>query len=291
MSAGISMSLDEKLGRLKSIISGCESAVIAFSGGVDSSLVCAVAHEILGDRAAAVTAVSPTYPPGEIKLAREVAKRVGIKHLVIETNELDDPKFVSNPVDRCYFCKVELLGKLDETRRKLGFEKILDGTNYDDLSDFRPGSRALREFGIVSPLALAGLGKEEVRRLAAEYGLPNADKPANPCLASRIPFGDKITPERLKRIARAEGSLHSLGFRFVRVRDHDDLARVEVAKSELERAFKLRDGIVRNLKRLGYTFVTLDLEGYRSGSLNPPVNIKIRKRRSYAHRRHLVPHY
>lgn len=274
----VSMSLDEKLDRLKSIISGCESAVIAFSGGVDSSLVCAVAHEVLGDRAVAVTAVSPTYPPGEIDVARKVAERVGIRHLTIETRELHDPKFASNPVDRCYFCKGELLGKLDEVRKKLGFRKILDGTNHDDLSDFRPGSRALGEFGVVSPLALAGLGKEEVRQLAADYGLPNADKPANPCLASRIPFGNRVTPERLERIARAEDFLRSLKFRVVRVRDHGDLARVELGKSELERAFKLGDEIVENLKRLGYRFVTIDLEGYRSGSLNPQANVKIRKR-------------
>lgn len=263
------MSLAEKLERLKSTIAGCKSAVIAFSGGVDSSLACAVAHEVLGERAVAVTAVSPTYPPGEIDVAKEVANRIGIRHLIIETDELDDPKFVSNPIDRCYFCKGELLGKLDEIRKKLGFKKILDGTNHDDLSDFRPGSRALEEFGVMSPLALAGIGKEEVRQLAADYGLPNSDKPANPCLASRIPFGSRITPERLKRIAKAEGFLHSLGFRVVRVRDHGDLARVEVAKSELEKAFKLKDEVVKNLKQLGYTFVTLDLEGYRSGSLNP----------------------
>ena len=274
----VSMSLDEKLERLKSIISGCESAVIAFSGGVDSSLVCAVAREVLGDRAVAVTAVSPTYPPGEIEMAKEVAKRVDIKHLIIETNELDDPKFVSNPVDRCYFCKSELLGKLDEIRKKLGFKKILDGTNYDDLSDFRPGSRALGEFEVATPLALAGLGKEEVRQLAADYGLPNADKPANPCLASRIPFGSMITFEKIKRIAGAESFLRSLGFKVVRVRDHGDLARVEVGKFELERAFNPGGEIVENLKRLGYRFVTIDLEGYRSGSLNSQVNVKIRKR-------------
>jgi len=265
----VSMSLDEKLENIKSIISGCGSAVIAFSGGVDSSLVCAVAREVLGDRAVAVTAVSPTYPPGEINVAKEVAKRIDIRHLIIETGELDDPKFVSNPVDRCYLCKGELLGKLDRIRKKLGFKKILDGTNHDDLSDFRPGFRALKEFGVVSPLALASIGKEEVRQLALKYGLPNSDKPANPCLASRIPFGSKITPERLKRIAKAEEFLCSLGFMVVRVRDHGDLARVEVAKSELEKALKLGEEIVENLKRLGYTFVTLDLEGYRSGSLNP----------------------
>jgi len=276
VTGGATMSLDGKFQRLKSVVKDCESAVVAFSGGVDSSLVCAVAREVLGDRAVAVTAVSPTYPPGEIDVAKEVAKRVGIEHLVITTNELDDPKFISNPVDKCYFCKSELLRKLDEVREKFGFKKTLDGTNYDDLSDFRPGSRALGEFGVVSPLALAGLGKEEVRQLAADYGLPNSDKPANPCLASRIPFGSRITPERLERIAKAEGFLRSLGFRVVRVRDHGGLARVEVGRKELEKAFKLRDKIAENLKQLGYAFVALDLEGYRSGSLNPQVDVKKR---------------
>jgi len=267
------MSLAKKLKHLKSIIARCESAVIAFSGGVDSSLVCAVAHEVLGERVIAVTAVSHTYPPGEIDVAKEVAKRIGIKHMIIETGELDDPKFIANPIDRCYLCKGELLGKLDDVRKKFGFKKILDGTNHDDLSDFRPGFRALEEFGVMSPLALAGIGKEEVRQLAAGYGLPNFDKPANPCLASRIPFGCTITQESLDRIAKAEGFMHSLGFRVVRVRDHGDLARIEVAKSELEKAFMLKNEMEKNLKRLGYTFVTLDLEGYRSGSLNPKVDL------------------
>jgi len=267
------MSLVKKMEHIKSIIAECESAVIALSGGVDSSLVCAVAHEVLSERVVAVTAVSHTYPPGEIDVAKEVAKRIGIKHMIIETGELDDPKFIANPINRCYLCKVELLGKLDDVRKKFGFKKILDGTNHDDLLDFRPGFRALEEYGVIKPLALAGIGKEEVRQLAAEYGLPNFDKPANPCLASRIPFGCTITQESLERIAKAEGFMHSLGFEVVRVRDHGDLARIEVAKSELEKAFLVMNEVEKNLKRLGYRFVTLDLEGYRSGSLNPKVDL------------------
>ena len=267
------MSLVKKMEHIKSIIAECESAVIALSGGVDSSLVCAVAHEVLSERVVAVTAVSHTYPPGEIDVAKEVAKRIGIKHMIIETGELDDPKFIANPINRCYLCKVELLGKLDDVRKKFGFKKILDGTNHDDLLDFRPGFRALEEYGVIKPLALAGIGKEEVRQLASEYGLPNFDKPANPCLASRIPFGCTITQESLERIAKAEGFMHSLGFEVVRVRDHGDLARIEVAKSELEKAFLVMNEVEKNLKRLGYRFVTLDLEGYRSGSLNPKVDL------------------
>lgn len=267
------MSMAKKTELLKSIIAGCESAVVAFSGGVDSSLVCAVAHEVLGERVIAVTAVSHTYPPDEIDVAKEVANRIGIKHTIIHTDELDDPKFVANPIDRCYLCKGELLGKLEEIRQKFGFKNILDGTNHDDLSDFRPGFRALEEFGVISPLALSGIGKEEVRQLAAKYDLPNFDKPANPCLASRIPFGCPITQESLERIAKAEKFVKSLGFRIVRVRDHGDLASIEVEKSELKKAFKLKNDMEKNLKGLGYRFVTLDLEGYRSGSLNPKVDI------------------
>jgi uncharacterized protein len=261
------MALNEKLQHLKSIVGGCESVVVAFSGGVDSSLVCAVAHEILGDRAIAVTALSPTYPHDELEVAKSVAKFIGIGHRIITTDELGNPNFRANPRERCYFCKSELYRKLDEIRSELGFEKILDGTNYDDLSDFRPGLRAAEEFKVVSPLALAKLTKVEVRALASMYGLPNADKPATPCLASRIPFGCAITPEKLERISRGERFLRSLGFRIVRLRDHGDLAKIEVGKDELPKALELKDGIVGELKKLGYARVALDLEGYRPGGL------------------------
>jgi len=262
------MSLNEKLQHLKSIIRGCDSAVIAFSGGVDSSLVCAVAHEVLGERTIAVTAISQTYPPVEVEWAKKAARHIGIKHMTITTNELEDPNFAANSPERCYYCKSQLLRKLDEIRNELGFEKIFDGTNFDDFSDYRPGIRVLREFGVRSPLAEAGLTKEEVRELAAEYGLPNADKPANPCLASRIPFDQEITPEKLERIAKGEQFLRSLGFRVVRVRDHGELARVEVGEEELSRARKLEVEIVKTLRGFGYTSVVLDPQGYRMGGAN-----------------------
>ena len=264
------MSLDEKLQHLKSIIRGCDSAVIAFSGGVDSSLVCAVAHEVLDDQAVAVTAISQTYPPGEVEWAKKAAEHIGIKHITIITNELENSNFAANPPERCYYCKCELLRKLDEIRSKFGFEKIFDGTNFDDFSDYRPGLRALREFGVVSPLAEAGLTKEEVRELAINYGLPNADKPANPCLASRVPFGQEISPQKLERIARGEEFIHSLGFRVVRVRDHGELARVEVSKKELPRARELENEIVETLKGFGYESVEVDPRGYRAGGANLP---------------------
>jgi uncharacterized protein len=262
------MSFKEKLQHLKSIIRDCDGAVIAFSGGVDSSLVCAVAHELLGERTIAVTAISQTYPPVEVEWAKKAARHIGIKHMTIVTNELEDPNFAANPPERCYYCKSELLRKLDGIRKELGFEKIFDGTNFDDFSDYRPGIRALREFGVRSPLAEAGLTKEEVRELAAEYGLPNADKPANPCLASRIPFGQEITLEKLKRIAKGEQFLRSLGFRVVRVRDHGELARVEVGEEELSRARKLEVEIVKALRGFGYPSAVLDTRGYRMGGAN-----------------------
>ncbi|MDI6642733.1 MAG: ATP-dependent sacrificial sulfur transferase LarE [Candidatus Hodarchaeaceae archaeon] len=262
------MPLDEKKQRLMSIILECESAVIAFSGGVDSSTVCAAARDVLGDQAVAVTAVSPTYPPGEREIAQAVAKRIGINHLVITTCELHDPNFIANPSERCYYCKRELLQKLDGVRRELEFRCILDGTNRDDYSDFRPGIRALKEFGARSPLAEAGLTKEEVRELAAEYGLPNANKPANPCLASRVPFGQKITPEKLERIARGEEFLRSLGFRVVRVRDQGTRAKIEVGQEEVPRARELEGKIVPALHRLGYPSVVIDPQGYRPGGAN-----------------------
>lgn len=257
-----------KLQQLKSAIKGYESAVIAFSGGVDSSVVCAVAHEVLGDQAVAVTAISQTYPPGELEAARRTAEQIGIRHVTVNTDELRDPNFAANPPDRCYFCKSELLQKLDEVRRKLGFKHIFDGTNHDDYLDFRPGLRAVKEFGVRSPLAEAGFTKEEVRELAIEYGLPNADKPANPCLASRIPFGQEITLEKLGRVARGEGFIRSLGFLVVRVRDHGNMARIEVEKEELPRARELEEKISSALKGLGYSSVILDPRGYRVGGAN-----------------------
>jgi len=260
--------IDEKLSRMKSVISECGGAVIAFSGGVDSSLVCAVAQEVLGDNVVAVTAISPTYPPGEIEVAKKVAKRIGIKHKIITTNELEDKNFTKNPAERCYYCKSELLRKLDGVRKKLRFEKILDGTNRDDFSDFRPGLRAVEKFNVLSPLALAGMTKEDVRELAVKLGLPNADKPANPCLASRIPFGQKITRRKLQRIAKGEEFMRSLGFRVVRVRDHGDFARVEVGKDELKKAKKLERKIVAALKKLGYARAEIDPRGYRLGGSN-----------------------
>ncbi len=262
------MSLDSKLKRLKTKVKGSESAVIAFSGGVDSSLVCMVSHEVLGDRAVAATATSQTYPPGELAAAKAIAKKIGIELIVIKTDELKNPNFSKNPSVRCYYCKRELLQRLERIRKRLRFKHIFDGTNRDDRSDFRPGLRAVEEFNVVSPLAEAGLTKAEVRKLAFKYGLPNADKPANPCLASRIPFGQKITLKKLKRIALAEAFIRSLGFRVVRVRDYGTAARIEVGGDELSRAKELEDKIFSALKKIGYAKIELDERGYQSGGAN-----------------------
>jgi len=272
----------EKFACLRSIIQGCESAVIAFSGGVDSSVVCAVSQEVLGEKAAAVTAISPTYPPGEIELAKKVAGQIGIKHIIINTDELEDKNFTKNPAERCYYCKSELLKKLDQIRKKLGFKKILDGTNRDDFLDFRPGLRAVEEFNVLSPLALAGMTKGDVRKIAVKLDLPNADKPANPCLASRIPFGQKITRRKLQRIAKGEEILRSLGFRVVRVRDYGDFARVEVGKDELSRARKLEDKIIVGLKKFGYARVEIDPHGYRTGGASKPKHNFYEQHESYS---------
>jgi pyridinium-3,5-biscarboxylic acid mononucleotide sulfurtransferase len=262
------MSLDIKLRKLKSVIRASESAVIAFSGGVDSSLVCAVSHEVLASRAVAVTAVSQTYPPGELALARSIAKKIGMRMVVIRTDELRNPEFYTNPRERCYYCKHDLLQRLDDFRIRLGFKHIFDGTNFDDISDYRPGLRAVKEFGVFSPLAEARLRKIEIRKLASKYGLPNSERPANPCLASRIPFGQRITKKKLMRIAKGEAFIRSLGFNVVRVRDLGDSARVEIGKGELPKARKVGSKIVAALKRQGYKDVAIDAKGYRSGGAN-----------------------
>ena len=263
--------LDEKIRELHEIIRSLESVVIAFSGGVDSSVVSAVCRAELGENAIAVTAVSPTYPPEELETAKKVAAELGIKHLVIETNEFEDPNFSANPTNRCYHCKLELCKKLKDVANELGAKHIVDGTNADDFNDYRPGIRAAKEHGVLSPLAMAKITKSEVRAIAEKLGLSVASKAANPCLASRIPYGTPITLERLQRIARAEKFIRDQGFEQVRVRDHGDIARIEVGANERAKFFDepLLDSINRELTSLGYRFVTIDAGGYRQGSLNP----------------------
>ncbi len=244
--------------------------LVAFSGGVDSSLLLAAAREALGDAVLAVTATSPTFPPHDFESARTVAAHLGVRWVTLETDELDDPRFRANPANRCYFCKKKLFSLLLEKAREEGLPCVIEATNADDLADFRPGLIAVRELEIQSPFVELGIGKQDIRRLARKLGLANWDRPSSACLASRIPYGDEITRERLERIARAETALRQLGFGQVRIRDHALLARIELVAEDLERLLgsDLRSAVVESCKTSGYTYVTLDLQGYRTGSMN-----------------------
>lgn len=258
-----------QLTKLEAVIGQWPSAVVAYSGGVDSALVAVAAHRVLGDAMLAVTAHSPSIPPREREAAAGFAAEAGFPHRAIATDEMANPQYVANPTNRCYFCKDELFTKLGAVARADGFAVVLDGFNADDKRDYRPGQQAAREHEAASPLAEAGLGKAAVRAIARHLGLRVWDKPAAPCLSSRIPYGTPVTPEALARIDAAEQVLHGLGFTAgARVRHHGELARVEVPPAELEWAFKQREALVAGLKAAGYLFVCLDLEGYRMGSLN-----------------------
>lgn len=259
----------EKLQQLKEIVTKMESVLIAYSGGVDSTLLLKVARDTLKEKVIAVTADSLTYPSSELEAAKEMTERLKVRHIIIKTKELSDPNFAHNPRDRCYWCKKELFSQLLTIAEKNGINYILDGTNYDDRRDFRPGRRAAREFGVRSPLEEARLTKNEIRQLSKEFGLSTWSKPAFACLASRFPYGMKITRKNLKKIDEAEEFLRGLGIRgSLRVRHHGSMARIEVREKDLSKLLRLRNKIVPKFKDLGYTYITLDLEGYRIGSMN-----------------------
>jgi pyridinium-3,5-biscarboxylic acid mononucleotide sulfurtransferase len=262
------LSSDAVLERLLAQFAGVPGAVVAFSGGADSSLVLAVAVRALGaEHVVAATATSPTYLDEELTAAREVAAGLGVEHLVLETHEFDDPRFVENSRERCYWCKSGLLDALLEVAGTRG-ARVVDGANADDADDHRPGMKAAAERGVLQPLLAAGVTKTEVRRLARELGLPTWDAPQQACLASRIPYGDAITPAKLAAVAAAEKALHELGFAQCRARHHGDVARLEVEADQLERAFELRGEIARRVHAAGFSYVALDLDGFRSGSMN-----------------------
>lgn len=260
---------DAKLIRLKNILSSYGNLAIAFSGGVDSSLLCAAAHDCLGSAAVAFTIVSPLLPQSELEDARTVAAQLGMRHELIYINSLDE-EVLSNPPERCYYCKKRNFTRILEAARGLGIGLLADGDNADDSSDFRPGARAAAELGVRAPLREAGLNKEEIRILSRRYGLPTAEKPSFACLASRFPYGMRIDAAGLRRVEKAEIYLHSLGFSQLRVRSHGDLARIEVAPEERSRLFSLEllDKIDAEFKSLGFLYCCIDAGGYRMGSLN-----------------------
>ncbi len=269
--------IKNKLESLKSIIGEWESCVIAFSGGCDSSLLLHVAVDTLGKgNIIAVTAKSPSFPEHELEEARKIVSKLQIEHVEFSTNELDDPNFFANPTDRCYYCKRELFEKVLDIAQKHGIEIVADASNFDDAeNDYRPGLIALKEFGIRSPLKEAGLSKADVRAVSKELGLPTHKKPSFACLASRFPYGEEITAEKLDRVGKAENILRKRGFIQFRVRSHGNIARIELGLKENTRKFMaLKADIVRCFKDLGYLYVTLDLEGYRSGSMNAAIGEK-----------------
>ena len=263
--------MDTKKRELNEILIELGSVVVAFSGGVDSSFLLKASLDALGgDNVLAVTATSLTYPERELEEARRLAERLGARHVVVVSEETDIPEFISNPPNRCYYCKHELFSKLLDVAKEHGMAVVVDGSNFDDKSDHRPGSHAAAELGVRSPLLEAGLTKNDIRELSRELGLSTWDKPALACLSSRFPYGTSILPDKLKQVGAAEQFLRDKGFRQLRVRHYEHTARIEIAPEELPRVFDeaLIAEIVAEFKRIGYKYVTLDLEGYRTGSMN-----------------------
>ncbi|GAB4534099.1 MAG: ATP-dependent sacrificial sulfur transferase LarE [Pleurocapsa sp.] len=260
----------QKLEQLKQLFRGMERALIAYSGGVDSTLVAKIAHDILGDRALAITAVSPSLLPEELTQAQVQAREIGIKHELVETHEMDNPDYTANPVNRCYFCKSELHDTLKPIAQQRGYPYVVDGVNADDLQDYRPGIQAAKERGARSPLAEVGVSKLEVREISRILGLSWWNKPAQPCLSSRFPYGETITASKLQRVGRAEIYLRSLGYQNLRVRSQEDMAKIELPPHQIKDFVADVDlsELVAKFRELGFIYVTLDLEGYYSGKLN-----------------------
>ena len=270
------MDIKEKLKNLKDNVKVLESVVVAFSGGVDSSLVARVCYDVLGEKALAVTARSETYPSYEYEEAVKIAKEIGIFHMTIDTSELGIKGFADNPPNRCYFCKSELFGKLKEIARGKGYKNVADGANLDDAGEYRPGLDAARELNVRSPLKETGLRKTDIREISKYLKLSNWDKPSYACMSSRFPYGEPITEQKLTLVAAAENYLRSIGLRQFRVRHHDTIARIEVLPEDISILLQngRREEIIKKFKEIGYKYVTIDMEGYRSGSMNEVLNKK-----------------
>jgi uncharacterized protein len=265
--------LSSKLGSLEKILSDMQSVLIAYSGGTDSTFLLKIAATVLGDKAIAVTASSETYTPQELRDAKKNAEAIGAQHIIVYTDELNDPNFSSNPPDRCYYCKKELFTKLTGLLARHGSKSIVDGSTCDDERDFRPGMRAVTEFGVRSPLKEAGFTKDDIRKLSKEMNLPTWDKPPLPCLSTRFPYGTQITIEKVLRVGRAEEFLAGFGIRQLRIRDHGSIARIEVLRADMPIFIdeEISNLIVEKFKTLGYAYVALDIQGYRMGSMNEPL--------------------
>ena len=260
--------MKNKLTQLQNTLRDMKRVAVAYSGGIDSTLLLKVAYDILGDNVIGITAISASLPSHEKEEATELAHHIGARHVFIESHEVEDERYLSNPSNRCYFCRLNTSEELIAYAKELGFDFIIDGNNADDVGDHRPGRQAAREYGIRSPLQEVGLTKVEIRNLAREFNLPNWDKPAAACLSSRIPYGTQISIKILSQVERAEASLRSIGFRELRVRHHGQVARIEVSLDDFPTVLAQRERIVSVIKEAGYNYVTLDLAGFRSGSLN-----------------------
>ena len=261
---------NKRLIRLNNILSSMESVIVAYSGGVDSTFLLKAASDVLGDKVLAVTSDSPTITRKELLYARNMAKELGANHMVLKTDEMDCKDFIKNSSQRCYWCKSELFTKLNNLAKKHGYNYVVDGSNYSDTSDFRPGLKAARKLGVRSPLIETCITKEDIRNLLKTWGLSIWNKPATACLSSRVPYGQSISVSLLRRIEKAEDILHESGFKQVRVRDHNNIARIEISAEDFSKLLdpNVKDHISRSLKELGYKYIAVDLDGYRTGSLN-----------------------